>query len=404
MSVVLRWAHGSNMASSSERRKPRLRFRMLLMAVGTVALVFYLIGSWRLFNRVISFSSSTSSIDALGVTTTTATTSDYCRPPQTTNFGFLCEDPAVNLLQLSPPTASTHRAKILCLVLTQSTNHATRMQAVVDTWGRKCTILVGASNMTDPDLHTYRIESQRGYWGIWDKLLQAVRQVLDGSLVDKHHPNDFNFDWILKADDDTYVIMENLLSFLANVTIDDPKEPRIYGRTMAWPRLKRFQTMNGWFGDPLNRDFGKRFYSKLSADETLRFSHGGPGYIMNRAYAQRLVGAYFNNFNTTNNNDIDAVQGEVAEDIANAVTMLYHGIRPRSTFDLDTGKERMHPESPQTMYADPIWMERMHHGMKGSVHGPGEKCCSPTSISYHYVADFQMRLLDYQLYHCPRPS
>ena len=272
------------------------------------------------------------------------------------------------------------------------------MQAVVETWGRKCDVLIGASNVTDPTLHTYRIESMKGYWGIWDKLLQALKLILEADPSLNLQQGFPEFDWILKADDDTYVIMENLQSFLANITTASSSpagealtEPRIYGRTMAWPRLKRFQDMQGWFGDQLNQEFGKRFYSKLSAEETLRFSNGGPGYIMNRAYAQQLVDAYFGG---------NAIKGEVAEDIANAVTMLYHGIRPRSTFDMDAGRERMHPESPQTMYEDPIWMEKMHHGMKGSVHGQGEKCCSPTSISFHYVADFQMRLLDYQLYHC----
>ena len=121
---------------------------------------------------------------------------------------------------------------------------------------------------------------------------------------------------------------------------------------------------------------------------------------MNRKYAQTLVQAYFNE---TRDGSYNAIKGEVAEDIANAATMLYHGIRPESTADMDAGgRERMHPESPQTMYANPIWLERMHHGMKLSVRGDGEQCCSPRSISFHYVADFQMRLLNYQLYQCPR--
>ncbi len=313
-----------------------------------------------------------------------------------TNFSFLCDDPAVSFLQLASfPPSRPSRPKILCLVLTQSKNHATRMQAVVDTWGRKCDTLIGASDVTDPSLHTYKIESLSGYWGIWDKLMHTLRGIVEHQFSSQQLLTPMkSYDWILKADDDTYVIMENLYAFLANLTPSN--EPRIYGRTMAWPRLKRFQDMEGWFPKKSpNHPFGKRFYAKLGMDETLRFSHGGPGYIMNLPYARTLVDAYFN---VSEN----AVKGEVAEDIANAVTMLYHGIRPRSTVDLASGLERMHPESPQTMFANPIWLERMHHGIKGSLRGEGEKCCSPTSISYHYVADFQMRLFDYQLYHCPR--
>jgi glycoprotein-N-acetylgalactosamine 3-beta-galactosyltransferase len=401
MAVASRAVSSAGDIPRSTSRGKRVSISRLMTLIAIFGWISYSIGSWKLSSEILLPDSSKSTSEACPPRISSKRGSSDSS--SSTDFGFLCQDPAVSFLQIAkavPITEKKKRPRILCLVLTQSKNHATRMRALADTWGRKCDTLIAASDKTDPALHTYRIESMTGYWGIWDKLMQTLKQIVEGGGGDTTSipPSVLvkDYDWILKADDDTYVIMENLQAFLANVT--NPKdEPRIYGRTMAWPRLKRFQDMQGWFdkeSPPANKQFGQRFYSKLGESQTLRFSHGGPGYVMNRKYAETLVQAYFNASG-------NAVKGEIAEDIANAATMLYHGIQPESTFDLDTGRERMHPESPQTMYANPIWLDRMHHGMRGSVKGEGEQCCSPTSISYHYVPDFQMRLLDYQLYHCP---
>ena len=362
-----------NMSPSQSGRPLVLPKLMLLISVCVT--VSFSIGSWNL-----SLS-------------TPSDTSLFAPPPRTKcttvpylfNASLVCNDPAVSFLKIAPPM--TKRPRILCLVLTQS--HSTRMQAVVDTWGRKCDVLVGSSSEANPSLHTYRIDSAPGYWGIFDKLLHSLKFILS------NRTEEWDFDWILKADDDTYVIMENLHAFLTNVT-DPHAGPRVYGRVMAWPRLQRFKKT--WFAkENPNVKFGRRFYAKLGKQETLRFAHGGPGYMMNRRYAQLLVDAYFNESG-------NALKGQIAEDMGGAAMMLYHGVKPNSTTDRATGRERMHPETPQTMFANPGWLEKSHRGIKHQLKGPGELCCSPHSISYHYVADYQMRLLDYQLYSCPRPT
>jgi glycoprotein-N-acetylgalactosamine 3-beta-galactosyltransferase len=361
----------------------QLALPKLMLVLSAFAAVSFLIESWNL-------SQSPSSIMDLSAPS--------LGPKCTTNgvhyqfnASLVCNDPAVSFLTIAPAASHNHHPKILCLVLTIPKNHATRMQAVVDTWGRKCDILVGASSVRDPSLHTYPIDSTEGYWGIFDKLLQTLRWIFT------ENRQDWDFDWILKADDDTYVIMENLHAFLNNLNSNESAVdlPLVYGRVMAWPRLKRFKQT--WFekGSP-NFKFGRRFYAKLGSQETLRYAHGGPGYIMNRQYAKLLVDAYFNASG-------NSLKGAIAEDMGGAATMLYHGVHPRSTVDHATNRQRMHPETPQTMFENPTWLEKAHRGMKHQLKGRGEECCSPTSISYHYIAAYQMRLLEYQLYSCPRP-
>lgn len=393
-------------------------------------------------------------------TSTTIIPSQYTMVPYIYDKSYICNDPAVSFLKLAsttiyddddnnlPTTTTTttinnitirrRRPKLLCLILTQPSNHGTKMKTILDTWGKKCDRIVGSSEGEDLSLHTYHIESIPGYWGLFDKVAQSLRWILDEDDDDenerteeneeqgtdkknKHHPewSIDEYDWILKADDDTYVIMENLWSFLSNVTynyhMNKTKydttndnyvsndymssiidEPRIYGRVMAWPRLQRFKRT--WFDkEGPNVKFGRRFYHKLGKQDTLRFAHGGPGYIMTKAYVKRFVDTYFNQ--TAD----DTLHGEIAEDMGSAATMLYQGIKAKGTVDITTGRERMHPEPPQIMYENPDWLKKAHRGIERQLKGKGELCCSPYSISYHYVTEYQMRLLDYQLYNCTRP-
>jgi len=325
-------------------------------------------------------------------------------PALSRDLFFLCHDPAVSFLKilkppplrpLSGPTKSSiastdtvnhhYRPRILCLVLTQSSSHSTRLDAILDTWGRKCDAFLAASNATDPLRHALRIESQEGYWGIWDKIMKTLQLVLlDEALA--------SFDWILKADDDSYVIMENLQAFLSKPNMTDSSRPLIFGRNMPWPRLSELKNFIGWFETPSDKMFQRRLFAKFpDPKQRLVYAHGGPGYIMNRKYAQILTQAYFES--------PDSVKGRVSEDLANAVTMLYRNITPHSTMDWENGKERSHPESPRTMYNNPKWLPRVQAAIQNR--GDGPECCSTTSISYHHVGYREMRLLDYQLYTCP---
>jgi glycoprotein-N-acetylgalactosamine 3-beta-galactosyltransferase len=312
---------------------------------------------------------------------------------QVADLDFLCHDPAISFLKVladdPPPQSQRLRPKILCLILTQESSHATRLDAILETWGQKCDRIVAASDKDDPSRHAYHIQSETGYWGIWDKLMQSLRMIVLEQQLE--------FDWILKADDDTYVIMENLRSFLSNTSSSNIKDdvPLIYGRTMPWPRLVELKTFGGWFETPNDKAFRDRFYAKFpDKKQRLVYAHGGPGYVMNSMYVQALIRAYFHS------PSVDAVHGRVSEDLANAVTMLYNfNVTPQTTMDLVEQKERSHPESPRTMYDNPKWLPWVQENIQNRGDGPA--CCSSSSISYHHVNHREMRLLHYQLYQCP---
>lgn len=369
------------------------------------------------------------------------------------DLSFLCHppNPSISYLQIAaPPTPLLHidpvgeasnatnfgtmnRPTILCLILTQASSHSTRLETIYRTWAKLCDGFMAASDQDDPKLGAFAIPADTGYWGIWDKVMQSLQILLEPLAADPstlkfsspvtarqaqlkyqvqrqwqqdkvHNPLP-SYDYIFKADDDTFAIMENLHEFLHNLTLPYAdstargqeelyENPRVYGRRMPFPKIKLLKEW-GWFDGPEQQQgFGKRLYAKFPKNTTVVYPHGGPGYVMNRKYAQILTNAYFYSQ--------DVAKGLISEDIGNAVTMMYRDIYPNSTFDVHTGRERSHPESPATMYANPKWLpwvqEKIQH------RGTGKKCCSPSSISFHHVNHREMQLLWYQLYTCPSSS
>ena len=380
------------------------------------------------------------------------------------NFNFTklvdvtCNNPSVNMLTVATPEQQTSKVtgkipRVLCIVLTHSENHYTHIPTIQSTWGKKCDKLIISSDVDDPNLGSdvIRIKSQVGYWGIWDKLQQTLLYVHE-----KYRLTD-QFDWILKADDDTFVIMENLKAFIANeidtrqqpsqatgtsssssknfdqfrsrliqnplkinflrtnltnytaVTSDDKQtkqnrqyygnlniynEPIVFARTMPFPRFRELYWWPNWLNDKLNFWFGRRF-NKTGIDTA-------NGVVV---YPHGGPG-YFMNWMYIDvlvdaflGDPKNRIRGRVSEDIANAMTMLYRGITPHSTRDPSTNLERSHPEIPEIMYDNPRSLMQAQVNIENT--GYGLKCCSPSSISYHHVRPEHMKLINFQIYECP---
>ena len=104
------------------------------------------------------------------------------------------------------------RVKVLCFVETCEKNLRTRAQSIKDTWGPRCdkTLYISdKDNSTFPSFRPPGVEP--GYGALWSKTMFTFRYLY------KHYLNEYH--WFMKADDDTYVVVENLKYFLGKESL-----------------------------------------------------------------------------------------------------------------------------------------------------------------------------------------
>lgn len=105
-------------------------------------------------------------------------------------------------------------------------------------------------NLIDPDLPgSIPLEVGEGRDFLWGKTKAAFQYIYDNHMDDA--------DWFLKADDDSYVIMENLRTMLHQYPADIPI---YFGRKFALPQLGPEQGyMSGGASYVLSKQAVKRF-------------------------------------------------------------------------------------------------------------------------------------------------
>lgn len=197
----------------------------------------------------------------------------------------------INRIQVFNDTnLSVKRPRIYCFMMTQSSRKR-RFQAVFNTWGRKCDHLLIASDKSNPKLNTVKMKTNSTYKDLWNKLNETLQYISDTT-------NEFqDYDWYFKVDDDTFVIIENLIKFLTSQEVQAKSRdnlPLIYGRRFAWPILKALKFFPTFFGQESqqNQQFKDLFYDKVKEGERLIYPSGGAGYIMNRQYATLLLSTF----------------------------------------------------------------------------------------------------------------
>ena len=110
------------------------------------------------------------------------------------------------------------KIRILCWVMTSIENLDIRAIYVKKTWGKRCDILLFASDIENKTFGTIDINPGTGRQNLPNKTQEAF------DYIYAHHIDDS--DWFLKCDDDTYVIMENLRYFLSPL---DTTVPLFFG-------------------------------------------------------------------------------------------------------------------------------------------------------------------------------
>ncbi|CAH8465496.1 unnamed protein product [Heterobilharzia americana] len=138
--------------------------------------------------------------------------------------------------------------RVLCYINTVPKTHRKKAVHVKNSWAKRCTKYLFMSSTNDSELLTVKLnlsypESRKHLWSKMRTILRYVYQFRN------------DYDYFLKADDDTFVVMENLRSVLSR---HNPSDPFMMG--YHFPYI----TKNGYFS-------------------------GGAGYVLSREALKRIV-------------------------------------------------------------------------------------------------------------------
>ncbi|XP_042888170.1 glycoprotein-N-acetylgalactosamine 3-beta-galactosyltransferase 1-like [Penaeus japonicus] len=109
--------------------------------------------------------------------------------------------------------------RVLCWVLMYPGAHDTKAKPIKATWGKRCNKLIFMSTEDDPSIGAVDVGSLEGYKKLWNKTRSALKYIYNNHLED--------FEWFLKADSDTYVLVDNLRYVLQDY---DTNEPLYFGQ------------------------------------------------------------------------------------------------------------------------------------------------------------------------------
>lgn len=179
--------------------------------------------------------------------------------------------------------------RVLCWVLTSPDNLERKAIHVKNTWGKRCNKILFFSSETNLTFPTIGLNISEGREHLTAKTQRAFKYIFD------HHF--YEADWILKSDDDTYVIVENLRYFLSD---EDPNEPIYFGHHFK-PIVKQ-----GYFS-------------------------GGAGYVLSKEALRRLA----------NNTVKKCSQDGGAEDVEIGKCMEVLGVKVGNSTD-SLGRSRFH--------------------------------------------------------------
>ncbi|KAK6165664.1 hypothetical protein SNE40_022550 [Patella caerulea] len=236
--------------------------------------------------------------------------------------------------------------RVLCWIMTSPKTLEKKARHVKNTWGKRCNILLFFSSETNTTFPTIGLNVSEGRNHLTGKTIQAFKYIYD-----KYYNQ---ADWFMKADDDTYVIVENLRYFLSGQNTSQP----VY--------------------------FGHRF--KVIVKQG--YYSGGAGYVLSKE-ALRRFGLY--------GNDTKRCRQDGGAEDAEIGKCLYNlGVSTGNSLDA-LGRTRFHCFNPETHLFGgfPPWYYKYDNdGAK-----KGTENISDYAISFHYIPAEKMYSLEFYIYH-----
>lgn len=249
------------------------------------------------------------------------------------------------------PPVPADRLRIVCWIMTSPANLRTKAAAVNETWLKRCDVGLFMSSATHSDPAVIKIASREGRWRLPFKTMKAFKYVYD------HHFHDG--DWFLKADDDTYVIMENLRLMLSKHRPDEA----VY--------------------------FGHRFKPHVLPQG---YASGGAGYVMSKQALFRFAEFGYKVPGVCSVEDVneDVVFGGCMQNLD------VHLVDSRDT----AKRNRFHAyrvEEHLSGGMGPMYPEYDWYGATSGINAT-----SPYAVSFHYVKPEEMYVFEYFVYHFAR--
>lgn len=139
-----------------------------------------------------------------------------------------------------------NKVRVLCWIMTYPAALNRKTIHVKKTWGKRCNKLLFISSVKNDTFPTVGLNIEEGRHHLTAKTMGAYRYIFE------HHYDDA--DWFLKADDDTFVIVENLRYFLS---AHDPNEPVYFGHHFKTNVVQGYHS--GGAGYVLSKEALRRF-------------------------------------------------------------------------------------------------------------------------------------------------
>ncbi|KAH8244315.1 hypothetical protein KR026_006121, partial [Drosophila bipectinata] len=251
---------------------------------------------------------------------------------------------------MSVPLANRlfNETRILCIVPSSPQTHLSRAIHIKRTWGSRCNKLIFMSTKEDKTLGAVDLKVKEGNSNLWGKVRASLQYAY------KNHFQ--NYDWFLKVDEETYVVMENLRSFLYPYS---PMEPVYFGNKFRSPQVKK------------------------------GYMSGGAGYVLSKEALHRFMKFGFSNSSICSNRSYGY------EDVELGRCLQAVGVVGGDSRD-DHGLNRFIPYSPLQSYPKPPeWYPPYPYYKLANV---TTDCCSNSAITFHYIYPNDLYVMDYIIY------